>query len=277
MLKKLKALINLFRPLNVFLTMLSVYLGAWISGNLTEWEFVFSGMIIAGLVCAGANAFNDYYDIEIDKINKPDRPLSSGLIPRYWGLFFGILFTLVSLYWSLLLDLDTFLFVFMVSVILWYYNWQGKKLVILGNVLVALSSALSFIFGGLLNGTISDSIVPAVFALLFHFSREIIKDVEDLNGDRKKGLSSIPLRYGIETAQMWITGTIFILIGFTFYPYLFNNYHWAYMVTALIGVDIFLMYIIFSLWQDAGIENAGRLSILLKWDMIIGILALSLR
>lgn len=106
--------------------MLSVYIGAWISGILIAWEFVFGGMIIAGLICAGANALNDYYDIEIDKINKPDRPLSSGLISRYWGLVFGVICILLGLYWSLLLGRDAF-FVLAISVILCYYNWQGKK------------------------------------------------------------------------------------------------------------------------------------------------------
>lgn len=277
MLKKIEAVLNLCRPANVVLTMVSVFIGAWICGTLNNPEFVLSGMLIGGFLCAGSNALNDFYDIEIDRINKPERPLPAGLIAPVWGLFWGVFLVFLSLYWSLLLGWEQFFFVLAAAAILWLYNYRGKRTAVLGNFLVALSAALAFIFGGMLNDSVSASLIPAAFAFLFHFSREVLKDVEDINGDSSRGVSSIPIRFGIEISKICISATFVLLIGFTFYPYIFLNYRWTYMVAALLGVDIFLVYIMFSLWQDAGPKNAGRLSGLLKWDMLAGIIALVLR
>ena len=144
-----------------------------------------------------------------------------------------------------------------------------QKQVFIGNVLVSTASALAFLFGGLISGLISEAVIPAVFAFLFHFGREIIKDLEDTHGDREAGINSVPIRFGKTTALWCMSGIFFTLILFTFYPYIFHEYHWMYMMTVLIGVDLVLIYVMYSLWENPDRENAGRLSSLLKNDMLI--------
>ena len=98
-----------------------------------------------------------------------------------------------------------------------------------------------------------------------------------MEGDNKKGLSSIPVRYGASAARIWISIAFFLLIGFSFYPYLFHNYHWGYMIIVLLGVDLILIYVMYSLWENPGKENAGRMSALLKRNMVVGLIALIMR
>ncbi len=277
MVKIIFALFRITRPLNVLMTMISVYIGGWIGGIIPSYERLFAGMLLAGLTCAGANAYNDYVDADSDRINKPDRPIPSGILKPVWAWWMWVLLTAVSFVWSYTIGHEVYIFIFVTTGILWYYNRSGKRLPVLGNGLVSIASALAFIFGGFMCGSIREAFIPAIFALLFHFGREIVKDMEDVTGDVRHGGGSIPLRYGIRAALTWTSVTFAALILFTFYPYLFHGYRWSYMVTALIGVDLVLLYFLYSLWENPGVSNAGYVSKMLKADMIIGMFALILR
>ena len=277
MLRSIAAFFRLSRPLNVLITMISVYIGGWIGGIIPSHERLLAGMILAGLTCAGANAYNDYMDSDIDRINKPGRPIPSGAVKPGWAWGMWVFMTAVSLVWSFSLGHEIYMFIFMTTGILWYYNRSGKRKPVLGNALVSVASALAFIFGGFLCGTTREAYIPAIFALLFHFGREIVKDMEDVSGDHRQGSASIPLRYGTRGALILISITFLTLIIFTFYPYLFHNYRWSYMLTVLFGVDLLLVYFLYSLWDNPDVANAGYISRMLKADMIIGLFALILR
>ena len=146
----------------------------------------------------------------------------------------------------------------------------------MGNGVVSLIAALAFIYGGLAVGRFGPTLIPAWFAFLFHFGREIVKDIQDWAGDTAIGAKTLPIRFGKKTALIVTTYTFILLIISTPVPALFRIYGIVYLIVVILGVDIPLLYVLRSMWRDSGPTNLGRLSFILKVDMLIGLLAIYL-
>jgi geranylgeranylglycerol-phosphate geranylgeranyltransferase len=145
-----------------------------------------------------------------------------------------------------------------------------------GNLTVALLSGLAFVYGGLAVGRIEQAIVVGIFAFFYHWAREIIKDVEDIEGDRSQRIRTLPICYGVKTALVWATCIIAVLMGLTLVPYLIHLFGFAYLVVVSIGVNLFLLYVVISMWKNQESKNLGRLAVLMKADMLVGLLAVYL-
>jgi geranylgeranylglycerol-phosphate geranylgeranyltransferase len=150
---RIKALYKLTRPMNALSGALAVLLGGYVAGT-GEWLNVILAAMATILVTGSANAWNDYLDVEIDRINQPNRVLPSGKIdPRYaWRYAVGL--TAVALVISVFINLAAFLIVLFSSIILYLYSWKLKSTILLGNATVAVISASSAIFGGVAAGNI---------------------------------------------------------------------------------------------------------------------------
>ena len=125
-------------------------------------------------------------------------------------------------------------------------------------------------------GRIREAMVVGVFAFFYHGAREIIKDVEDMEGDQAQGISTLPIRYGVPIALVWITITLIILIGLTFIPYVLGIFSVYYLIFVVVGVDLFLVYVLISMWRNPESRNLGRLAVWMKADMLMGLLAVYL-
>jgi geranylgeranylglycerol-phosphate geranylgeranyltransferase len=266
--------LRLTRPQNNLIAALSVLVGALVAGDIEYWWRVAFACISAFLISGGGNCINDFFDVEIDKINKPFRPLPKGEISKRSALWFsGILFFAgfcVSLFIRpLSLVIATVAIIFLI-----FYGYTLKRKLFWGNFSVSFVSALAFVYGGITTKDFKLSLIPAVFAFLFHMGREIIKDVQDLKGDLSLNVLSLPIRFGIRFCLAFITIIFSFLIFLTLLPYLFDVFSLFYLIMVILGVDLVLFYVLWSMWKNPSTSNLGRLSTILKIDMLLGLAAI---
>ena len=169
--KRLKSFIILSRPLNVIIGMLSIFIGAFITGTISPLLKVLFACLSGGLIAGGANVINDYYDIEIDKINKPHRPIAAGLITQKAGFVYSFILYFVGIFFGCLVNWQAFIVSLFSSILLFLYSAKLKRTVLWGNLSVSLATALAFIYGGIAVNRLSYAIIPAVFSFFYHLNQ----------------------------------------------------------------------------------------------------------
>jgi len=259
----------IIRPVNCLLTVLSVWVGAWVGGSI-----VFrAGLIAAGCAgfatCAFGNIINDLMDVEIDRINNPRRPLPAGTVTRTGVLVEAALWSAIALACALILGRYPTLLVLAALLALFAYALLLKQPYI-GNLLVALIAGSSFILGGII-GRNPTCLIPFLFAILVHLPREIIKDVLDIEGDRSAGVISLPIRFGIAPA-LTVTAILLglCLVGLPI-PYLIKRLSARYLVIVLAGAAPLIVYALVVVLRAPGRPALVRISLLLKAIMLVGL------
>jgi len=274
--KKLTALFELTRPINNLIAFMAVYLGGVISVDFYFSREIILASLSGMFISAGGNVINDYFDLEVDRVNKPRRPLPSGRVNPTEVLASYLVVSVVGLIISVLINRSTFLIAGAAVVGLFFYSASLKLELFWGNFTVAFVSGLAFLYGGASVGNARGALIPAVFAFLYHFGREVLKDLEDMEADRLRRSRSIPLVFGKRPAQRMIVFTFALLIIATIVPFAVKIYGWIYLLVVIVGVDLLLIYIAFSTLRDSSPVNLSRLSRLLKFGMVIGIVAVFL-
>lgn len=270
-------LISVTRPLNILLTVLSVWIGFFYSSDSFFSPLLLYAAVSAGFICAAGNIFNDFFDKTVDQINKPDRPYAAGRLQRNEMVFFGIFAFIFGISLSFFVGIEGILIVLSTSVLLMIYNIWAKRTVLTGNVMVSLLGGMAFLYGGLAGGSVKKAIIPALFAILFHFGREIFKDIEDNNADMKSGIVTFPVKYG-EGKALFLGIFVFVIVMiFTLIPYFFLNFSIWYLITVVVGVDLLLIVLFQKYLVSRNKENLIRLNKLMKVAMVFGLLALMLK
>jgi len=269
--------IHLLRPLNLFIGALTVLVCASILGTVYQVRVLL--LIIGVVVCynAAANAINDYFDYEIDLINRPDRPLITGLVHRRTALFLsGALFGLGSLLVWGLPPLARVIALAVALPLMLFYSPFLKGLPLVGNVAVAAILGLVFLFAGASFGDISPMVIPALLAFGLTLVRELVKDIADMEGDRKVYLRTFPLSAGLTTAvRVALVFSFLIGVG-ALWPYLTGYYGAYYVVVLVFGVELPLGYAAFTLWRKPGSDSARTAAALLKAATLAGVVAVFL-
>jgi len=262
------------RPLNILIAFLSIFIGGLITGTIHPLKKLLLACLSGSIIAAGANSINDYFDLEIDRINKPRRPLPSGRITTRQAWAFSMVCFLVGIAISAGIHATGFAIALLSSIALYVYSWKLKGTVIWGNLTVALITGLAFVYGGLALGRIRQSLILGVFSFFFNFAREIIKDIEDQTGDRSNGVVTFPIRYGDRPSLFLATVTMAVLVVLTVLPYLFGWFTMRYLIAVVLGVDSFLLFVMTAMWRDSSPRNMRRLSFWMKVDMFMGLLAI---
>jgi len=265
---------KLTRPQNNLIAALSVLVGALVAGNIEYWWGVVFACISAFFISGGGNCINDFFDVEIDRINKPFRPLARGEVSKISALWFSGFLFLAGLSLSLSIRPLSVMIATAAIIFLIFYSSILKRKFFWGNFTVSLVAALAFVYGGITTRDFKLSLIPAVFAFLFHMGREIIKDVQDLKGDLSLNVSSFPIRFGTRFSLIFATLIFSLLIFLTSLPYLFDIFSFLYLIMVILGVDLVLFYVLLSMWKDPSNSNLGRLSTILKIDMFLGLAAI---
>ncbi|MCB0752233.1 MAG: geranylgeranylglycerol-phosphate geranylgeranyltransferase [Ignavibacteriae bacterium] len=273
--KKLSSIIKITRPVNVLITFAVVIVGSLISSNTFYLnQFVILSAISASLIAASGNIINDYFDYEIDLINRPNRPLPSEQISKNFVLLLYAIFVASGLILSHFIYLESVYIVMGTSIILFYYSYSLKGVPLLGNAAIASCTALAFIYGGVAVNNWQAALIPAVFAFLINFVREIVKDVQDIKGDIKNGIVTFPNRFGISSTRNLLVIFILILIAATFFPFLINIYKIEYFLIVLFTVDLPLVFIIKYLLKNQLEAKVSQISMMLKIIMLLGLIAI---
>ena len=239
-------------------------------------DFKFFLLVLSTTIIAAAGYYiNDYYDIKIDMINKPDNVIVGNKINRrpvlIWHQIFNAIGITLGLYVSLWVGLINLLAAFL----LWFYSNQLKRLPLLGNVTVAFLTGLSllvvpvyFMAGEFL------TFIYAFFAFGITLIREIIKDIEDMKGDEAFGCKSLPIVLGIRKTK-WIL--YLLILGFTI-----SLFYFASKIGNTTVAGYFLILLIPSLFLIYKLVNADakhhfyQLSLYCKWLMVGGVLSMTM-
>lgn len=277
----ISAYLELSRPINGLIAFISVYLGAMFAVGMEEWIIltnidVFVAASSALLLLSAGNALNDYFDCEIDRINKPRRPIPSGRISRRGALMFSIILMGMGIWFGFFVNLYTAAITVIVSGCLILYAVCLKQTPFFGNLLVGVLTGLTFIVGGASVRTVYGTFVPAIFAFLFTTAREIIKDIEDTEGDVQNYARTISVVWGKRVAVLIALIFIIAVILFSPIPYLLNWYSWHYLATVIVGVDLVLIYLGIRLWRNDSKANSAKIQRWMKWDIFIGLGAIYL-
>ncbi len=270
--KTAAALLALPRPLNCLITGLSVGVGAFAAGSRWPSPEVLLAALSAALIAGAGNAFNDVVDLEIDRINRPRRPLPSGRLSRGAALAESLLLAAGGQGIALWLGPAFSAIALAVISLLLLYNLSLKRRPLWGNLLVSGVAAAAFIYGALAAGSLGRSWIPAGFAFLFHLGREILKDLEDVEGDRAAGARTLPLCLGMRASARLSAALFLLLIAFTLFPWMLGIYGWGYLALVA-GVDGVTGYVGWRLWREGSAAPDASLSRLLKMGMLLGLLA----
>lgn len=277
--KTVFAYIELARPLNGIIAFISAWLGGvFASSGSTEnlWDMRLLLVSIAALLLLSAgNAINDYCDYNIDRINRPMRPLPSGRIQRLHAFIFAMVLIVIGIWLGTLINKNATGFAILVSAALVGYAFWLKRTPFIGNLVVSGLTGVTFVAGGVAIDSVQGTLVPAIFAFLFTGAREIIKDIEDTEGDLKNSVKTLAIlnpRLAVGTA----VGFMALVILFSPLPYLLGWYSWHYLLMVVLGVDFVLIGLATRLLRDASRESCASIQRWMKWDIFVGLGAIYL-
>ena len=273
--KYLLGYIMIIRPLNVFLGGLTILISSLIIKYEGPAISVILPVFVVMFFTIGANTLNDYFDYEIDKINRPDRAISSGLVLRNHALILSLFSLVVGVLIALRLNKDSQLLSIGVSLpLIIAYNVKLKNYPLIGNIIVSLILAMSFIYAGLVFEKTEPLIIPALLAFGLTLIREIVKDLADIKGDKSAGLMTFPIVYGKKKTIILCTIlSLFFGVG-SFIPFLTGYYNTFYGISLILMVEIPLAVVVISLLNKPVILTAKRGSKLLKFCTLGGLLSI---
>ena len=275
--EKIIAAFKIIRPINAVIAFVSVIVAAFFcSPEEISWFSVLLASFAAAFTLSAGNIINDIYDLGIDKVNRPERPLPSGKISKNSALILYFLLIAASLILSWFINLYAFIIVIIATILLVLYSKFLKRVLFIGNILVALLTGLVFIFGGVAVRNPSAAIIPALFAFLINFIREVVKDMQDVDGDKNAGVNTFPIRYGFQKSKILILLITFTLILYTLYPFVARLYKIEYFIIVMIIVNPILVFSLKILFKDRSIKNLNMISNLLKLSMVFGLIAIYL-
>ena len=198
---------------------------------------------------AAGNAINDYFDREIDAVNRPDRPIPRGAVSPRGALATATVWFAVAVAAAVSLPPLAIGIAAVNLVALVTYTSLFKGTPGLGNALVAYLVGSTFLFGGAAVGSPRAVLVLAALAGLSTFTREVIKDVEDVAGDREEGLSTLPIAVG-ERRALWIgAAALVVAVAVSPLPYLSGTLGAAYLAVVAVA-DAVMLYAAYESFAD---------------------------
>ena len=261
--ERLRGVLELTRPVNAMAAGALAFLGAFV-GGIDGHVTVVAAAIGATVLAAGAgNAINDYFDRDIDQINAPERPIPRGAVSPRMALGFSLLLFVAAVVLALALPTLALAIATINLLALVAYTKFFKGLPGVGNAVVAYLVGSAFLFGGAVVGNVEATVVLFVLAAVSTLTREIIKDVEDLHGDREEGLRTLPIAIGSKKALG--IGSVLLLAAVLAspVPYLQGTFGLAYLIV-VVPADAIMVY---ATWESFADPTDGQSH--LKYGMFL--------
>jgi geranylgeranylglycerol-phosphate geranylgeranyltransferase len=243
--KKIKAILQIFRPELPFAAGICVILGEIIAlGKFPPLRELALGFFCGFFISGSAIVLNDYFDLEVDKVNAPNRPLPMGIISPREAIVLTALATLIGLGTSLLLGFPSFILCLIFWLIGFLYNWKFKEAGLSGNLMVSSSVGITFILGGIAVGEPWNKIVWcfALIAFFIDLGEEIAGDAMDMAGDQKRNSKSIAIRHGRKFALVLSSLFFGLVILISLVPILFHWLGISYLIMIFITDTILIIF-----------------------------------
>jgi len=271
------ALFHLARFWNLVIIGLAQYFTSYFligAHTVRDWRLLLlsaSTMMIA----AAGYIINDYYDIKIDLINKPERVVIGRGITRRYAIFFHTALSVVGVAIGFFLSWKIGLVNFFSAFLLWLYSNNLKRLPFVGNFSIGLLTALSILVVNMPYPPFSSYIlIYAMFAMGMTWVREIIKDMEDWKGDNSFGCKTLPIVWGLRKTKVFL---YLLLVVFAALVLLVND---LYVGLPLLFFLFFLFvpmgYLVAKLKRADTIRDYAKLSSLCKLILLLGIASMAL-
>jgi geranylgeranylglycerol-phosphate geranylgeranyltransferase len=289
--------LELMRPGNCVMSVIAVAVGALLAagGNLNIFldpssPTAYIAMLVVFLVTGAGNAINDYTDIEADKINKPRRPIPSGRVSARATLWFTILLFVAGIGLSAFLTYFAFIIAVVNSIMLVIYSRHLQNKILLGNIAVGYLVGSTFLFGGAALGNLFLPFLLMILAMFSTISREVVKDLEDIEGDKKgflkrlaSGAKKVAERFGMKEGETEIKinrrlakaiAIISMLVAITAspIPYVLGILGFPYLILLVPTVLIFISSI-YMMATAKTRKSFARTSKIIKIGMNLGLLA----
>jgi geranylgeranylglycerol-phosphate geranylgeranyltransferase len=242
--KKLIGFYRLFRFDLSFAAGTCALLGELLAvGGIPSLHNAVFGFISVFFISAASLIINDLFDIEMDRINSPDRPLPSGMVTKFDVIIFFILCSILGFFSSMMIGVGAFVFVVLIWMVGFLYNWKLKRYGLMGNLFVAFSVGMTFIFGGLAVGKPFEILVwfMGITAFLIDLGEEIAADSIDVEGDREGGSRSLAVLLGPEKAMKISAGVFSLMIIWSFVPFVFGWMEWPYLLPLAV-LDLIIVF-----------------------------------
>lgn len=205
----MRAAIELLRPANCLMAAIAALVGMISSGSTANAPYIIAAVF---LITGGGNGINDYYDREIDALNRPDRPIPSGRLKPRTAIILSLILFVAGSALGGLINPTCLAITIINSMILILYARYLKATPLVGNLAVAYLTGSTFLFGGLASGRWSTTTtVLSLLAGLATMGREIVKDIEDVEGDRSCGAKTLPIIIG--EMQSYVIAAAFVLVA----------------------------------------------------------------
>ena len=190
------------------------------------------GFLSIFCISATALILNDYFDLEIDRVNSPQRPLPSGSVTKQDVVLLSIGVAMSGLIASYLISFTALLISLFVWMIGFLYNWRFKRSGLWGNLMVSFSVGMTFIFGGISVSVPFAKMVWffAVIVALINLGEEIAADAMDVQGDRQAGSQSLAVVLGPERALRISAAVFMAVVGISSLPFWRDWLDWIYLL-----------------------------------------------
>jgi geranylgeranylglycerol-phosphate geranylgeranyltransferase len=283
---KIKDAIEIVRPVNCLMGALTIIIGLLNTRTSISLTLLFSNIILGTLTyifLAGSGMIiNDFYDYEIDKINRPQRPIPRGSVSLSQAKLLFFTYLLIGLLFSffnvLIFNLNYIIIILAAffGFIGWVYAKWGKKSGFPGNIIVSISFSIGMIYGALLNSSLIPIYIYYYFITAFFLllSREIIKGCEDIEGDKKEGVKTLAIRIGAKKATN--LAMIFLLLALIFFilplfTNIINPFLFLIMMSSGFIIVVFSIYLMIK--KNMQRNEFKRVSLLLKIGALLGLLS----
>ncbi|MBS1597608.1 MAG: geranylgeranylglycerol-phosphate geranylgeranyltransferase [Bacteroidetes bacterium] len=249
------------------------------------------------LIAAAGYIINDYFDLNIDRINKPDRIVIERLIKRRWAIVWHWVLSgtgiMIGFYisWKLRNIFIGPANIFCV-VLLWFYSTTFKKKILIGNIIISLLTSwvilvlylcefrlhrfVDPVYHHALSMVYKFAILYAAFAFIISLMREVVKDIEDMDGDIRYGCKTMPVVWGINVSKVFIATWLIVLIGsiLVIQFYVLQYRWWISVLYCFLFILLPLLQVFRKLYKANVTEDYYRLSQLIKAIMLTGILSM---
>jgi len=225
-------------------------------------------------IAAGGYIINDYYDVKIDMINKPERIVVGMLMKRRTAIVLHIFINLAGIITGFVVNWKVGMISGIISFLLWLYSVWLKKTAFAGNILISLLSAASLLLLIFYyRSNIEVIFIYAIFAFFISLIREIIKDMEDMKGDAAFGSRTLPIIIGIRKTKT----ILFLLIIVFTSALIISGLRIQMNVLAYLGFFVLppLIWLSYSLARADSSRDFTRLSFLCKYIMLSGIVSMA--
>lgn len=262
---------------------------------LSDWQY---GLLVLStvLIAAAGYVINNIFDVETDRINKPNGVIIGRGISETNGyniyIALNITGVAIGFYLSNVIQRPGFatIFIFIAS-LLYFYSTTLKQIMILGNLVVAFLLAISVVIIGVFDifpamaaenkaqmaSLFSILTDYALFAFMINFIREIVKDIEDVDGDYNQGMNTLPIAIGISrTAKIVFVISVipFVLLLLYIKNYFVENGLFIATLYSFILVLAPLLYFIIKIFTAKTKKDFHHLSTVLKLILLFGILSI---